>query len=1008
MGVTLVLAALVAQAAPLPRGPSVITQVEVRLPPGADEKLLDRVTNLITVRRGQTLARRAIQRSIENLWATDRFSDVVVSVDEAGDDLAVIFELVPRRHVAEVYTEGRAALTQAEVLAAAKLEPGSEYWPERVLAAAERVAHAYRRKGFQEVRVEVRLDEGEAGTWVGFLIDEGKPTRITSVSMVGAPGLSLDRVLDTVGLRLGDVLDAARLDEGTDALRQLLRREAFYRARVERPALEAGGRVVLSVSAGPRYDVVFHGNRHLTDASLRAVLAYDGEEPLDEGLAQRLAARLARFYRFRGFHDVEVRPSERLGPDQRAGVLAFRIVEGLPLRVVQVTFEGNARIGTGELRGVLRDAVEQSAPQAPPEVHAVSDPLALEGRMSAVAGAELPSPPWETVFEEDSWTSAARAMTALYRSRGYLRASVQLAEVELRGQEARARFVVEEGPQARFRALRTTGLPEDFPAQAIPVLKVNEPFDPEALERARQELLRALATKGYLFAAASASYALDASGHFADPLLTVEAGPEVKVRAVLPRGNVRTRDEVLLRQSTVVEGAPLDRDALAKTQSNLVGLGAFRSVEVQMLAPERAEPLKTVLLKVRERPPLAGEFGLGYFYADGPRLAFDLDAPNLGGRGVNLNAHGQLNWVALSALAATGQVDVGELPPWAQLGGRGNLSIQSRSLLPANLGLRVDVGGERVFRPQFRFTRAALGPTIDWYTTMGSLGPEWLRPKLWVALQYEAEYSVVETSQTSAVLQSVTNRLDQERLRFRPGTFLLQTVRLSPALDMRDSALSPTKGLLLQASGEVTGHLYAAEQDGTPVEVNFLKVSGLASFYLPVARSFVLAFSARGGRIVALSPNSSTPPVKRFFLGGATSMRGFFEDQLVPEDVRSQYRQELRDCQVLVVKEGCTAASVTLGQGDTVPSQGGESFALLKAEARFPLYGSFELGLFFEAGNLWLSTPKSLGPFRTVAGGGLRYTTPIGPLALDLGVNLDPDLELNEPAYVVHFNIGVF
>jgi len=43
-----------------------------------------------------------------------------------------------------------------------------------------------------------------------------------------------------------------------------------------------------------------------------------------------------------------------------------------------------------------------------------------------------------------------------------------------------------------------------------------------------------------------------------------------------------------------------------------------------------------------------------------------------------------------------------------------------------------------------------------------------------------------------------------------------------------------------------------------------------------------------------------------------------------------------------------------------------------------------------------------------VVGAGLRYVTPIGPLALDVGVNLAPDLVINEPQFVVHFNIGVF
>ena len=1008
MGVTLFVLALLSQVPSTAGAGPVITTVEVRLPVGADEKLFDRVTSLITVRRGQMLSRRSVQRSIENLWATGRFSDVLAEVEEADGHVALTFELVPRDLVSEVYAEGHEALSQVEVLAAAKLEPGSEYWPEKALAAAERVAEAYRRKGFQEVRVEARMDHGEAGVLVGFFITEGLPTRISSLSVVGDPGLPLGQVLEVIGAKLGDVLDTARLEEGVDALRRLLRKEAFYRSRVDPPQLEPGGRVVLCVTAGPRYQLLFRGNQHLTQASLKAVLAYDSDDLLDSGLAQRLAQRLARFYRFHGFHDVRVSPLERIGPAHREGAFIFAIEEGAPLRVVEVVFDGAVRVSPSELRSVLRDAMEQSAPVTGLEVRGASDPLGLEGRMAPVFAAEIPRPPWDTVLDEGTWADAARAMGALYRNKGFLKASVQLEHVELKGSEARVRFVVEEGPQARFHQVKTAGFPAGFHADAVEQVKVDTPFSPDALERIRQGVLRELGRKGYVFASATATYELDASGHVAEPLVSVVAGPQVRVRAVLPVGNERTSDDVILRQSTVVEGAPLDADALLRTQSNLVGLGIFRSVEVQMLSPDRPEPLKTVLLKVRERPPVSGEFGVGYFVADGPRLSFDLDAPNLGGRAINLNAHAQLNWFALSTPAITGQVDVRDLQPWELLGARGNLSVQSRGLLPANLGLRADVGGERVFRPQFRFNRLAAGPTVDWYRTFEIPGVDWLRPKLWLALQYEVEMSWVKTNLNALQNEPPTSFADQERLRFRPGTFALETIRLSPTLDLRDNALNPHRGVLLQGSIDWTSRIYAEDEKGQPVEVNFLKVSGLASVYVPLTRGMVLALSARAGRIFALLPGSSTPPNKRFFLGGATSMRGFYEDQLIAEDVRGQYRKELSECQLLAVKDGCTSAAEKLRSGGQVPSQGGEVFALAKVEVRFPVVGSIDIGLFLEAGNLWLGAPTSFGPFRTVAGAGVRYVTPIGPLALDIGFNLSPDTALNEPSAVVHFNIGVF
>ena len=237
--------------------------------------------------------------------------------------------------------------------------------------------------------------------------------------------------------------------------------------------------------------------------------------------------------------------------------------------------------------------------------------------------------------------------------------------------------------------------------------------------------------------------------------------------------------------------------------------------------------------------------------------------------------------------------------------------------------------------------------------------------------------------------------------------FTLQSGRLNATLDLRDSALTPRRGLLLQASGELTGALSASDEEQHQVTVNFTKVSGLATGYIPLGERVVVAVSVRAGRIFPLQAGSTTPPVRRFFLGGATSVRGFNEDQLIAQDDRERYRQQVRDCQVLASKVGCSSAANTVLAGRQVPSQGGELFAVGKLEVRFPAFSVFDFGVFAEAGNLWLAAPSAFA-LRPVIGAGLRYVTPIGPLALDVGYNLTADSQINEPPVVLHFNIGVF
>jgi outer membrane protein insertion porin family len=120
-------------------------------------------------------------------------------------------------------------------------------------------------------------------------------------------------------------------------------------------------------------------------------------------------------------------------------------------------------------------------------------------------------------------------------------------------------------------------------------------------------------------------------------------------------------------------------------------------------------------------------------------------------------------------------------------------------------------------------------------------------------------------------------------------------------------------------------------------------------------------------------------------------------------------RRQMQDCRSVVNPLGCPPELVAVLSGQSPLSQGGELFTLGKAELRLPAFSSLDLGFFFEAGNLWADrTNFDPTVLRYTAGLGLRYVTPVGPLAFDVGFNLDPDETFNEPPTQFHFSIGVF
>ncbi|MFN7131224.1 MAG: BamA/TamA family outer membrane protein, partial [Myxococcales bacterium] len=370
------------------------------------------------------------------------------------------------------------------------------------------------------------------------------------------------------------------------------------------------------------------------------------------------------------------------------------------------------------------------------------------------------------------------------------------------------------------------------------------------------------------------------------------------------------------------------------------------------------------------------------------------------GSALQLQARAKLN-----AFNASYNVLSGDMPSqrgFDQLGRRINLGLQYPrvlSLLPVEIGSRVDLVHERVIRPAYAFTRGAAILGADW-TGQGPVS---------ISMQYEIEGDEVQRANQRGLQLS---RTDIERLRFDEGTIYLHSVRPSISVDFRDDPANPRKGVWFSGSTELVQSLGGSVQGlngpETP-QALFLKASGQASAFIPLPKQMVFALALKGGKVFPLDENSRTIAPKRFFQGGATTMRGFRDDAMIPEDRRQAIREQVQQCVATLNRTGCSDEAQKLLRGDPFISEGGELFTLARGELRFPLSGQLEAALFLDAGNLWLDQAR-FDPWRLryATGLGLRVVTPIGPAALDFGLNLQPDRVLNENQLVVHFSIGVF
>jgi len=244
----------------------------------------------------------------------------------------------------------------------------------------------------------------------------------------------------------------------------------------------------------------------------------------------------------------------------------------------------------------------------------------------------------------------------------------------------------------------------------------------------------------------------------------------------------------------------------------------------------------------------------------------------------------------------------------------------------------------------------------------------------------------------SDYLKTVTSPRLRRLLRVPQGASTLIGARTSLSYDRRDSPFTPSRGYFITGSAELARTLGGQTSEVTmhPFVSRFLKLSLRTSGYVPIARDVVLAGQIRIGRIFHLSSDSQTYPNRAFFLGGVETVRGYLEDEMIPQDIADQ-----------IAKDNKLDPNAIVRSGDV--------FVLVRTELRFPLYHELHGGVFSDLGNLW-AVASNLDPFklRPTAGFGLRLTTPVGPIALDWGFNLSPRYSLGERANAIHFSIGLF
>ncbi len=514
-----------------------------------------------------------------------------------------------------------------------------------------------------------------------------------------------------------------------------------------------------------------------------------------------------------------------------------------------------------------------------------------------------------------------------YLREGYYRVAVGPAKVSWSEDKTVASIdiPVREGPRFQVTEVAIEGVPDDALREELDSklrmawYSARLPAEAEALAVAR------LRARGHLDATASSGTEIAEEGATVAVRLVVTPGPVHRMRGLKTEGLDRTRPRFVRSRMRVEKGEALEQGKIDGTIDDLYRSGLFRTVRARH---ERAEGEGTpvdsdLVIAVEELLARSVSFTAGYGSYEQLRGGVRYEDRNLFGLGRLLDVE------------LTGS-----------LKGFGALARVSDNYIfgPANT-LRLSTSFLTREEPTFQRT----GTRLDLSLEHRFDGPFTLTGGY-----------VFDAQEATEVTGGVAGAEEEGFIR---------TAGLFAALerDTRDNRLLPTAGSLADV-----GLFWSAPSFGA--ELDFVELRLSASRYRRLGDRTVLALGARFTTREILDGRPTLPVAQRLFLGGESSVRSFYQDELGPSN----------------------AAGEPLG---------GLTAAEAHVELRVRTWRDLHVAFFYDIGTVGEGSFDLPGPPGHAIGIGLRYYLPVGPVRLDFGYN-PGSLFAADDEFAVHFAFG--
>jgi outer membrane protein insertion porin family len=977
-----------------PTGPIVTA---VRIVDESGKVLVESPAN-ISVQSGKPLERDQVADSIRTLYKTGTYSYIAARQDAAENGVRIDFVVREQLFFNQVIIRGvDAPPSDASAAAAMSLTLGTPYRKEAVDEGVTRLTDSLHDEGLYEAEVHVETvphhDTHEMDVVV--TVKSGPRAKVQTIQLTNGTEYTNEEIIKLLSVKVGKPITSQRIQRGTERIHNFLVKKGHLNARasVRRGAYDKAANTIpleVDVTEGPRVQLVVTGMK-LSQGTLKKLVPIYQEGSVDVDLLEEGKRNIRERLERDGYFDAQVDYTTVTRDAQPKGnwkgteeIITYKVERGDRHKLAGVEITGNHYFNTELLRSRLQ---------------IYGKGFASRGRFS------------RRLVESDR-----DSLLSLYQSNGFLDAKVDGQTLDnYKGVEGQlfVRYVIQEGKQSRVASLSIEGnqaFKEDellpyvasTPGQPyseynvatdrdnILALYYNEGF-PEARFTATAVPETPEANSGADKSAANGAAKDDAGktstgttgkqgdnavepGDEMKVVYHIDEGPQTRVKRVFVTGYNHTRLGAIRREITVKADAPLREGDVVDSQRRLYNLGIFNRVTIEPQNPAGTDPNKDVVVLVEEAKRWTIAYGGGF---EVQRLASSTDPT-----GSELQA------------APRGILEISKL----NVRGRGDsISLKLRGSTIEDRALLTYTAPNTFANPHFTFQANAYTEKtqdINTFTEERYEGSVQLTDQVtrFTTLQYHYAFRRV-------LVSNINNTVPPEDIPLFEQPTLVSQFGVTWARDARDNPADATKG-------SFNSFDFGIADTAIGSSASFLRMYYQNSTYHPLGRRFSFARAFRFGVLqpykdtVSLAFPAQTSAVQliplpeRFFAGGGTSLRGFALNQAGPRDLNGfpvggqailEFNQEIRFPMRLPF--------VGSALGGAIFYDGGNVYSRL-SRITFRAYSPAPVFNPAKPTECLYNCTNELNYFAHTVGFGLRYSTPVGPIRIDLG------FPINRPRFV--------